>query len=667
MKQVIALFISVVCFFCLKAQPTFTSTNFIEDANNVFLKNFEGETSDSASVYLQAEFEDGSKTYSKISDYGLAHNIAIVFARKNSKATIKAIAFNLNGSSESEVLASIDAISVTQDELIGNVVEGYEKPVQNNYMLLSSQTETPAAKEAIIVSPEGDVVWAETLPNSNENIDCNAINLQGEYVLITDCHSIIKKKIDGSEKQTYLFEVDSLAGANSFFHGKAIINIDGNIVSLFAHKTIVDRSIIGENAETELVSDGIVEFDFETGAIVNIYSPMSENNLCQYFRALNKGGKYTAVFGDSIEYYRLASAIVQDFNKSYYLTMEVGTYYPDGGIANVNIDNGFCDNGFNFIGPTAQNFVFYEDDYFVNPRSFSVLPNGNYFMLSNYPDTTITVNPYTLENDTIRSTTGNNINTRAQKYYLEFGYMGYFVMFWTVDDYNLPAAAYTEMDAAIWLPSDEMLAYSSTDKTLHQINEADAITGAMTFNEDIEPVALVEDFELTAPEVTIVNIDTLICNDQMEMYELQGMPAGGFFTGVPITNGNIFDPTGLFAEQVYTITYNYGPYNASFEIEVEQCVSVNELMQMGGLDSDISPNPVVKNSAMLKYQLSEPGEVILQIINLNGQILKNENLGFRGTGISAEIINLNELSSGTYIYKLISNNMINTKRFNLVK
>ena len=667
MKQFVAFFISVGCFFYVQAQTSFVTENFIADENNVFLKTFEGATADSASVYLKAEFEDGSTAYSNISDYGITHNIGIVFPKSNSAATITAIAFNQTGETETAILATIEPITTLQDALIGEAVTGYEKPSPENYVLLNTTAAIGAEKEAIILNPAGAIVWAETLPNSNENIDCNAINYQNGYVIITDCHTIIKKKLDGSDKQVYQFEVDSLAGANSFFHGKAIINSDGNIVSLFAHQTIVDRSLVGGNAQTALVSDGIIEFDFDSGEIVNIYSPMSENSLCQYFRELNKGGKYTAVFGDSIENYRLASAIVQDFNKSYFLTMDSGSYFPQGGISNVNIESNFCDIGFSFIGPNSDNFVFYEDDYFVNPRSFNVLPNGNYFMLSNYPDTSIVFNPNTSANDTIIATTGNGVNTRAQKFYLEFGYMGYFVMFWTVDDYNLPAAAYTEMGSAIWLPSDEMLGYSPTDKMLYQIKDSDEITGAMQFNENVSPVALVENFEITTPEVTIMNIDTLVCNDQMEMYQLKGMPAGGYFTGVPVVDGNIFDPTDLEAGQVYTITYNYGPYVASFDIEVDQCVSINELMQMGGLDSEILPNPVIAESAMLKYQLSQPGEVTLQIVNLNGQLLKNENIGFRRAGITAEMINVGNLPSGAYIYKLISENTISSKRFNIVK
>jgi len=667
MKHFTALLICVGCFFYVQSQPEFISENFMEDINNPFIKNFEGETSESARVYLKAEFEDGTIIYSEISELGLTHQISLRFPHKNSTAKIKAIAFNINGTAETDTLATIEMSSIPQTAILGEIVEGNEKPLPGNYVMLDTETDMPAEKEAIILSPDGGIVWTETIPNSNEFIDCNAINYQNGYVIITDCHSITVKKLDDSEKQTYQFEVDSLAGANSFFHGKAIINIDGNIVCLYAHETIVDRSLVGGSEQTELVSDGLVEFDFVSGEIVNIYSPMDDDNECQFFQTLNKGGKYATAFGDSIESYRLASDIVQDFDKTYFLTMDSGSYFPQGGVTKVNITGTQCAIDDSFIGPNSTNFIFYEDDYFVYPRSFSVLPNGDYFMLTNYPDTSIVINEYPVENDTITAINGNGFTTRGLKFWLEFGYEGIFVMFWTIDEYNLPTAAYTEMGSAMWLPGDELLGFSPSNNTLYQVTDEDEIVGAMTFNENVSPVALVEDFKITPPEVTIMNIDTLVCNNQMEMYELDGMPDGGYFSGVPIIDGNIFDPTGLESGQIYTITYNYGPYAASFDIEIDNCVSIDELMQMGGLDSDIFPNPVVTDRAMIKYQMVEPGEVVLTIVSISGQLMKNVNLGYRSPGVSAEMINLNDLPQGTYIYKLISGNMVSSNRFNIVK
>jgi len=668
MKQYMALLIAVGCFYLVQAQPTFTAVNFIEDDNNNYLKSFEGETSDSARVYLQAEFEDGTIIHSRITEKTTTHNVSIIFPKRNSVATIKAVAFNVDGTTESDVLATIEKSSAPELSLIGENVEGYEKPLLNEYVLLNTETEIPAEKQAIILSPDGGIAWSDTLPNSNENVDCNAINYQNGYILITDCHTITRKKLDGSDEKIYQFEADSLSGTNSFFHGEAIINIDGNVVSLFAHKNIVDQSLIGGNSETDLVSDGIVEFDFETGEIINLYSPptpIEEGGKCNFLRVpllSAKGGKYAPVFGDDISYYRLATSIVQNSDSTYHLTMDTGILLPQGGISNVSLKNRDCELFFNFISPNSQDFLFYEDDLFLNPRSFSVLPNGNFFMLTNYPDTTI------VANDTMVSQTSNGTTTRALKFFLEPFYNGYYTMFRTLDDYILPTEAYTETGSAIWLPTDEMLSFSPTNKTLYRVTDENAISGALQFNENISVGALVDEYIIEIPQLTIMNIDTLVCNDLMEMYELEGMPEGGYFTGVPVTGGNIFDPTGLETGSTYTITYNYGPYTADFEIEVEKCVSINELMHMGGLDSEISPNPIVEGQAMLKYQLSKPGEVQLQIVNLNGQLIKNIDLGFRRAGISAEMIDLSSITSpGAYIYSLISNNMISSKRFIFTK
>jgi len=159
---------------------------------------------------------------------------------------------------------------------------------------------------------------------------------------------------------------------------------------LFAHETIVDKSIIaGGDSLTQLVTDGFVEFDFNTGEVLFTYSPASDNTFCNYYKPLDVGGKWAAVFGDSIEYYRLATEINQDNDAGYFLTISKDTLTPAGGIAKINPFSGFCELEDNFVSPTNPKFVFYQDDWFVNPRSFSVLPGGNYFMLTNYPDTMI--------------------------------------------------------------------------------------------------------------------------------------------------------------------------------------------------------------------------------------------------------------------------------------
>jgi len=385
------------------------------------------------------------------------------------------------------------------------------------------------------------------------------------------------------------------------------------------------------------------------------YSPTSDNSFCNYYKPFAKGGKWGQVFGDSIEYYRLATEINQDFDGNYFLTLSEDTL-SKAGMAKVNTINGFCEIEASFISTGNQNLVLYEDDLFVNPRSFSVLPNGNYFMLTNYPDTMI------VGMDTIVSPLGNGIHTTALKYYLEFGYMGYFVMFWTAEDYQFPETAYTELGSATWLPNDNILGFSDAQNILYEINDASEIVGELKFIETVEEVALVGDFMSEVPEVFISSADTILCKDYMESFELKGEPVGGYFEGVPLSDGNVFYSDSVDVG-TYTVVYNYGPYTSSQNITVEQCVGIEELEAMGGLESSLYPNPVTTDNPMLKYRQIKAGNLQFTSYTLSGKLVEQIDLGHRSMGLSMETIDCSHYSNGVYIYKLVSGGMQQVKRF----
>jgi len=240
--------------------------------------------------------------------------------------------------------------------------------------------------------------------------------------------------------------------------------------------------------------------------------------------------------------------------------------------------------------------------------------------------------------------------------------MGYFTMFWTVDQFRFPEAAYTELGSALWLPNEHILGFSDTNNTMYEINDTSGVTGEWTFNEPLKVCAIVEGLYPSEPLVYISEIDTMLCNNQMEMFQLVGVPEGGYFEGIPLTEDNVFHPDSLEAG-TYTVTYNFGPVTASMDINVEVCSGIEDLETMGGLDSYLFPNPVSVANPMLKYRQAKAGELLLQIFDLNGKQIEQINLGFRSMGLSAEIINLQHYESGVYVYRLSSGDMQQFKRF----
>lgn len=671
MKKFLFIVLSTVVFFVYGVESLaalkISNSSLVVNNENLLQYTFTATTTQPAQVYLSYTSTNGKVNYTDISELGKQHTIHLIGLTADTDIEIKAHAFNSKGN----VQISLNNVFIPNENLIElnelKKTTMKQSALDENVLLITDRG-NGEADFAFIMDVEGNVVWYETLPNSNENADCNAINYSKGYVIISDCQTITRKKLDGTEEMTYTLEGDSLY-SGSFFHDKAIINRDSNIVSLFAHETIVDKSLIGGDSLTQLVTDGFVEFDFNTGEVLYTYSPTSDNSFCNFYKDLNTGGKWASVFGDSIEYYRLATGINQDNDAGYFLTLSKDTLIPAGGIAKINPFSNFCELEENFVSPTNQKFVFYQDDWFVNPRSFSVLPSGNYFMLTNYPDTmikrmdTMIMEIDTVLLDTIISPLANGKTTRALEYWFEPGsYMGYFTMFWTVDEFHFPEAAYTELGSAIWLPNEHILGFSDVNNTMYEINDTSGVTGEWTFNESLKVCASVNNLYSSEPLVYISEIDTMLCNNQMEMFQLVGVPEGGYFEGIPLTEDNVFHPDSVDAG-TYTVTYHFGPVSASMDINVEVCSGIEDLETMGGLDSYLFPNPITIAKPMLKYRQAKAGELRLQIFDLNGRQIEQINLGFRSVGLSAETINLQHYKSGVYVYRLSSGDMQQYKRF----
>ncbi len=656
-KVLLSILFSSCLLTCL-AELKIMNSHLVEDNKNQLQYTFTAQTTEPAQLYLSYTKPNGKVHYTGLSELGNQHTIQLIGLSAGTDIEIKAHAFNQKGATQK----SLNKVFIPKENLaLLNELKKTtlrQSALEEN-VLLTTDRGNGEEDFAFIIDIDGNVIWYETLPNSNENADCNAINYDKDYLIISDCQTITRKKLDGTDEMTYTLEEDSLY-SGSFFHDKAIINQDGNIVSLFAHETIVDKALVGGDSLTQLVTDGFVEFDFETGEVLYTYSPASDNSFCNYFRALNRGGKWAAIFGDSIEYYRLATEINQNTDAAYYLTISKDTLTPAGGIAKINPFSGFCEIEVSFISSNNENFVFYQDDLFVNPRSFSVLPNGNFFMLTNYPDTMI------MGTDTLISPLANGNTTRALKYYLEPGYMGYFTMFWTVDDYRFPETAYTELGSALWMPNDHILGFSDANNMLYEINDKDEVTGEWAFSEALKVCAIVDNLYEAEPVVYISNIDTVLCNNKMDMFQLEGVPAGGFFEGIPLTEDNIFYPDSVEAG-TYTVTYNFGPLSASIDINVEVCSGIEALEAMGGLDSYLFPNPVSMAYPMLKYRQAKAGNLQVQIFDLNGRQMEQIDLGFRSAGLSAETINLQHYENGVYVYRIASGDMQQYKRFVVAK
>lgn len=64
----------------------------------------------------------------------------------------------------------------------------------------------------------------------------------------------------------------------------------------------------------------------------------------------------------------------------------------------------------------------------------------------------------------------------------------------------------------------------------------------------------------------------------------------------------------------------------------------------------MSPNPVTGSNALIKYRLAENGKVLMKVIDMNGRLIQNTDLGYQTTGSHTfSLGNLNKLAAGNYI------------------
>lgn len=80
----------------------------------------------------------------------------------------------------------------------------------------------------------------------------------------------------------------------------------------------------------------------------------------------------------------------------------------------------------------------------------------------------------------------------------------------------------------------------------------------------------------------------------------------------------------------------------------------------------IYPNPVV-STANIDLTLTQTGYAMINVFDINGRILKTENLNILSQGNHQVSLNLSELQQGTYIMQLVINGKSTTSKFMIVK
>lgn len=634
--RIVLLFISMILVGVASiAQPTISNETLIESANTITY-DFVADTDVDAIVYLSYELQgSGDVQFTNLTTSGTSHSISLIGLQQGQTYDVTAHAFNSDGASSVQLSSITTTVNSFVYGLDGDVVDG---PITDGtYVMMVTKRALSAEPLVLIYDNEGNLVWYKQMPYQTDDVDCSGYNLvDGKFIYI-DCHNVYIESLGGTVEEQYTV-ADSV-----YLHGKPIINQDGNIVVMNAHRKFLDLSLIGGSDMTNTVSDGIYEIERGTGDILWNWQPSDHLN---YFITIdNDGGIWSPIFGNDAKHWRIATGVNQDMDGSYFLTYTntiIGNGGPNGqttfGMAKINR---FTNAELFIISPESDQIVVYPENGFGNPRQMRVLDNGNYFMLSN---------------------TVNGDSTRVSRFFLEFGYMGYYIMFWTVDQCWMPQDANTDAGSGLILPNENCLAFSETNNLLYELDSA-TVTGSIEMSEDLEIIETTDNIYFQGSDdvdaVFITASDEMICNN-METVTFEFIPEGGFIDS-ELVNGNTFDADSLTSGE-YTFVYQYGFLTDSVTVTVDNCLSINELDEMGGINSKIFPNPV-SGDAVIRYEIMKGGDATIEIFDLQGRLIEMMDLGYQANGLNMIPFNAAAYQEGVYTYRITSSGMSQQKRF----
>ena len=81
----------------------------------------------------------------------------------------------------------------------------------------------------------------------------------------------------------------------------------------------------------------------------------------------------------------------------------------------------------------------------------------------------------------------------------------------------------------------------------------------------------------------------------------------------------------------------------------------------------ITPNPTTNETAEIEYSVGLEGNILLEIYNSQGILLKTIFKGNQKPGVFKEILDMKEMSSGVYLVKLSTMQTTQTQIFSIVK
>lgn len=619
MQKFFFAFISLVfCFQITIAQLTVTSVAAAQVPTNVLRYEVSCNLSENAVVHVQYGYQAGPDTIwnrTQAQQFNTGNAVVqLVGLRANTTYSYRLIATNAGNYVESATLTFTTAALPSNLTFTGT--DSVRTQANLDGYLIFNSTDTSTTRVVQAIDREGEVVWYQDM-NGNSSPSADGACQQFAYrdrdaFFLLNCTTLFEWRFDAPGFQT--INVNALRPNMHPYH-KAFRNANGNITCLVAVVDTIDKSSVGGSANAIVVGPGILEFD-STSNVIWSWSAFDHYDPLQ---SPAPGGYWTPKFGPEAIDWMHVSGFFEDQDRNYMLN-----FRDLNQVVKVSRNSGnplwTCgDNG---------NIEIMVADSFLKPASIGLANNGNYLMMDNGSQGSV---------------------SRAIDWWIDWGYAIPTMM---IDRaFPLPTAYFdTTGGSTERLPGNHTLVASPKGLAM-EFDISGNERWAAWLDRDLGQAYFVDDFYNRA--TLSYNGPTLFCITDTAA-SLSASPDLGYWSGPGINNG-IFN-AATAGGGTHTLYYQYGGDSLAISVMVDadpNCTVPVDAGMAWNLHFAAFPNPFT-DQLQLCYTLVEKADMRIELYSLDGRRLARIYEGVQSPGdqnLELDVSSLN-LPTGPVLLRL---------------
>ncbi len=500
----------------MAAIPEIANLEITAQNNNVLRYNINFDVSEAGkafATYYYVELGDTVIAHTAVSDVVATEEITIIGLLPSTNYWGVLNVFNSSGINTSEVFEfATEPIPIAIPGIVA--VDVIDESQLEGYVLTDGMGSI--SQNALKIHDRlGRIIWYEILQGGG--VTCRSYNFtKDNTVLLGNCNAIKEKKLTG-EVITNI-DYSPFADDSVFLHHDLMKNDAGQYVMLVGRSQLVNQVEVGGPAEALVVGDGLLVLE-QDGSVAwewSTFDHLNPVNSWFYNTAF-----WSSYFGDGVQDWLHSNAINQDIDGNYLMscanTNQIVKFDANTGEVIWQLGEG---GDFNMLGNSSFDFQ----------HAISALEPNVYMLFDNR---------------------GLGTSSRAIEIRIDTSAMTANLNW----EFILPGLYSPIISSSYRLPNGNTLICSGNTRHLMEVNAEGEIVWQVEQDLNSYRAYYVPYLYEPLPNLTFELGNDLVCADA-NLIPLEASPAGGYFTGVGVVNGN-FDPS-IAGIGTHEITFNYG-------------------------------------------------------------------------------------------------------------